>query len=254
MFPSVPRFVRFARCTRRHRLRWAQALRPRGARLRHDAAARPRLAHRLALTARPGSRLPPGDRSAPGHPSAARPILRRKFRSVTRRRSRCDRSTRPATSLVDAHFHIWRMADLPWLMGPMQPRIFGPCEPIRRDDSIAEYLDDIAGKVVSAAIYVQADWPRERAEDEVAWVSSVAEETGWLRRADRRSGVRVRIAGLCRPDNGARRARRALPENPRFSPHPALPCRASARRRQIRSSPAQRNDSPGFERGGPYGA
>jgi hypothetical protein len=26
------------------------------------------------------------------------------------------------TGLVDAHFHIWRQADLPWLMGPMQPR------------------------------------------------------------------------------------------------------------------------------------
>jgi len=37
------------------------------------------------------------------------------------------------TELVDAHHHIWRQADLPWLSGPMQPRIFGPYEPIRRD-------------------------------------------------------------------------------------------------------------------------
>ena len=27
--------------------------------------------------------------------------------------------------IVDSHFHIWRQEDLPWLMGPMQPRIFG---------------------------------------------------------------------------------------------------------------------------------
>ena len=47
--------------------------------------------------------------------------------------------------IVDAHHHIWRQADLPWLSGPMQPRIFGPYEPIRRDYPIAEYLDDICG-------------------------------------------------------------------------------------------------------------
>ena len=29
---------------------------------------------------------------------------------------------------IDAHFHIWRQADLPWLVGLMQPRIFGPYE------------------------------------------------------------------------------------------------------------------------------
>ena len=42
--------------------------------------------------------------------------------------------------VVDAHIHIWRMADLPWLHGPMLPRIFGPYEPIRRDYTITEYL------------------------------------------------------------------------------------------------------------------
>ncbi|RVC56097.1 amidohydrolase, partial [Mesorhizobium sp. M2A.F.Ca.ET.046.02.1.1] len=26
---------------------------------------------------------------------------------------------------VDAHFHIWRQKDQPWLVGPMVPRIFG---------------------------------------------------------------------------------------------------------------------------------
>ena len=46
------------------------------------------------------------------------------------------------TEIVDAHHHIWRQADLPWLIGPMQPRIFGPYEPIRRDYPIEEYLAD----------------------------------------------------------------------------------------------------------------
>lgn len=81
--------------------------------------------------------------------------------------------------IVDSHFHIWRQADLPWLTGPMQPRIFGPYEPIRRDYPIEEYLGDIAGTGVEKSVYVQANWAPDRAEDEVAWIEDVARETGW---------------------------------------------------------------------------
>ena len=58
------------------------------------------------------------------------------------------------TGLVDAHFHIWRQADLPWLMGPMQPRIFGPYEPIRRDYPVEEYLADCRPQGCTEAVYV----------------------------------------------------------------------------------------------------
>jgi len=61
----------------------------------------------------------------------------------------------------------------------MLPRIFGPYEPIRRDYPIAEYLQDIAGSGVTKSVYVQANWAPERAEDEVAWVQTTADETGW---------------------------------------------------------------------------
>ena len=81
--------------------------------------------------------------------------------------------------IVDSHFHVWRRADLPWLTGPMQPRIFGPYEPIRRDYPMAEYLADHAGTGVAKAVYVQANWPPERAYDEAAWVQGLAAETGW---------------------------------------------------------------------------
>ena len=81
--------------------------------------------------------------------------------------------------VTDAHFHVWRQADLPWLAGPMQPRIFGPYEPIRRDYPMAEYLRDIAGTGVTRAVYVQANWPPARAVDEAGWVASVAADTGW---------------------------------------------------------------------------
>jgi predicted TIM-barrel fold metal-dependent hydrolase len=81
--------------------------------------------------------------------------------------------------IVDAHHHIWRRADLPWLSGPMQPRIFGPYEPIRRDYSIQEYLDDLAGSDVVRSVYVQTNWAEDRFEDEVAWVAAIARQTGW---------------------------------------------------------------------------
>lgn len=81
--------------------------------------------------------------------------------------------------IVDAHHHIWRQADLPWLQGPMVPRIFGPYEPIRRDYPIEEYLADIAGSGVEASVYVQTNWAKDGAVDEVAWVQSVADAHGF---------------------------------------------------------------------------
>lgn len=73
------------------------------------------------------------------------------------------------TDIVDGHHHIWRQADLPWLTGPMQPRIFGPYEPIRRDYPIQEYLDDLKGSGVTRSVYVQTNWANDRFEDETAW-------------------------------------------------------------------------------------
>lgn len=81
--------------------------------------------------------------------------------------------------VVDSHFHVWRQADLPWLMGPMQPRIFGPYEPIRRDYPMSEYLSDIAGLGVEKSVYVQANWAPDAGEAEAAWIEQVALETGW---------------------------------------------------------------------------
>jgi predicted TIM-barrel fold metal-dependent hydrolase len=83
------------------------------------------------------------------------------------------------TPVIDAHHHIWRQSDLPWLLGPMLPRIFGPYEPLRRDYPIGEYLSDIAGSGVTKSVYVQANWAPENAEGEVAWVQKTADESGW---------------------------------------------------------------------------
>lgn len=81
--------------------------------------------------------------------------------------------------IIDAHHHIWRQADLPWLLGPSQPRIFGDYDPIKRDYPIEEYLDDIAGHGVEKSVYVQTNWAPNWAADEVAWVQETADRTGW---------------------------------------------------------------------------
>lgn len=83
--------------------------------------------------------------------------------------------------VVDAHHHIWRQADLPWLQGEMQPRIFGEYRAIMRDYPIEEFREDVAGQNVVASVYVQANWPPHRALDEARWVDGVAdgEGAGW---------------------------------------------------------------------------
>jgi L-fuconolactonase len=81
--------------------------------------------------------------------------------------------------IIDAHFHIWRQRDQPWLMGPMVPRIFGPYEPIRRDYPIGEFLEDQKGSGVEKAVYVQTNWAKEDFEKEVAWLQQTADQTGW---------------------------------------------------------------------------
>src|SRR5688572_12810668 len=81
--------------------------------------------------------------------------------------------------IVDAHHHIWRQDDLPWLKGPMVPRIFGPYEAIRRDYPIDEFLADIAGSGVEKSVYVQTNWAKTGAVEEVAWVQGIADAHGF---------------------------------------------------------------------------
>jgi predicted TIM-barrel fold metal-dependent hydrolase len=85
---------------------------------------------------------------------------------------------RPAR-IADAHHHIWRQADLAWLQGRMQPRIFGLYEPIRRDYPIEEYLADAEPCGVEKSVYVQTNWPPGRELDEAAWVQQVADGHGF---------------------------------------------------------------------------
>ena len=81
--------------------------------------------------------------------------------------------------MIDAHHHIWRQKDLPWLLGPEKPRIFGPYAPIKRDYLIEEYFQDITETGIEKSVYVQANWAPNWWEDEISWVEAVAQRTGW---------------------------------------------------------------------------
>ena len=81
--------------------------------------------------------------------------------------------------MIDSHHHIWRQQDLPWLLGPEQPRIFGSYYSIKRDYLIDEYLRDVSSAGIEKSVYVQANWSPNWAADEAAWVQSVADEYGW---------------------------------------------------------------------------
>jgi predicted TIM-barrel fold metal-dependent hydrolase len=81
--------------------------------------------------------------------------------------------------IVDAHHHLWRREDLPWLSGEMVPRIFGPYEPIRRDYLAGEYIAEATASGITSSVYVQTNWPLDRSEDEIRWLRDVHAETGW---------------------------------------------------------------------------
>ena len=96
---------------------------------------------------------------------------------------------------IDAHHHIWRLNDLPWLSGPQVPRIFGPYQPICRDYPIDEYRADIAGRDIVKSIYIQTNWPAGQSYSEARWVQSVSDATGWPH-------ANVAHADLADPDVG----------------------------------------------------
>ena len=86
---------------------------------------------------------------------------------------------RMSESIIDAHHHIWRQADQPWLQGPTVPRIFGAYDSIKRDYPVEEFKADLAETGVVKSVYVQTNWLPARAVDEVAWVQSEADRAGW---------------------------------------------------------------------------
>ncbi len=142
--------------------------------------------------------------------------------------------------MIDSHHHIWRQTDLPWLLGPEQPRIFGPYVAIKRDYLIGEYKQDLDGTGIKKSVYVQANWAPNWAADEAAWVQSVSENEGegWphaiVAYADFTvDDVRPQLDKLARYSL-VRGIRQQLHWHPqpayRFAPHGGLPADPTVRR------------------------
>jgi predicted TIM-barrel fold metal-dependent hydrolase len=79
--------------------------------------------------------------------------------------------------IIDAHHHIWRLQQTPWLNGPPVPRIFGAYEPLRRDYAIEEYLAEAQPCGVTQSVFVQVNVAPRAEVEEVAWVQSVADRS-----------------------------------------------------------------------------
>ena len=79
------------------------------------------------------------------------------------------------TPIIDAHHHIWELARIPWLNGPMQPRIFGEYSALRRDYLGAEFAGILRRRGVVQSVYIQLNVAPGEEVEEVAWVRAQAE-------------------------------------------------------------------------------
>lgn len=79
--------------------------------------------------------------------------------------------------VIDSHHHIWRMADVPWLLEG-KPRIFGDYTALKRDYPIEEYKADVAPVNVVKSVYLQANWAYDRSVDEARWVDETGKKHG----------------------------------------------------------------------------
>lgn len=64
-------------------------------------------------------------------------------------------TTLPPVAIIDAHHHIWRLGQTPWLNGPPVPRIFGEYQALRRDYTIEDFLADCRPSRVAASVIEQ---------------------------------------------------------------------------------------------------
>lgn len=81
--------------------------------------------------------------------------------------------------IIDAHHHIWRVAEVPWLSGPILPRIFGDYSALRHDYSAEQLISEIAPHGVVKSVYIQINVAPGREVAEAQWVQSVGDAHGF---------------------------------------------------------------------------
>ena len=59
--------------------------------------------------------------------------------------------------IIDAHHHIWRLAETAWLNGPPVKRIFGDYQPIRKDYLAKDFMADVVPTGVVKSVYMQVN-------------------------------------------------------------------------------------------------
>ncbi len=82
-------------------------------------------------------------------------------------------------AIIDAHHHIWRYAETPWLNGPPVKRIFGDYQPIRRDYLAKDFMADVVPNGVIKSVYMQVNVSAGKEVDEAQWVTSEAAKHGF---------------------------------------------------------------------------
>lgn len=80
--------------------------------------------------------------------------------------------------IIDAHHHIWELKRIPWLSGPMQPRIFGEYSALRRDYLAEEFKRDLARHGIAKSVYIQINVAPGDEVAEVEWVQGEADRHG----------------------------------------------------------------------------
>ncbi len=89
------------------------------------------------------------------------------------------KSTSKPEPIIDAHHHIWRLAETAWLNGPPVKRIFGDYEPIRKDYLAADFMADVVPNGVVKSVYMQVNVAPGKEIDEAKWVQSEADRVGF---------------------------------------------------------------------------
>lgn len=99
-------------------------------------------------------------------------------------------------AIIDAHHHIWELRRVPWLSGPVLPRIFGEYSALRRDYLAGEFKRDLARHGITQSVYIQINVNPGDEVAETAWVQGEADRSGVP------SGI-VAYADLAAADVGA---------------------------------------------------
>lgn len=107
---------------------------------------------------------------------------------------------------IDAHHHIWELKRIPWLAGPMLPRIFGEYSALRRDYPVDAFKRDLAPHGITGSVHVQANVGPGDEVAETAWLQAIADVHGVP------NGI-VAYADLAAPDVAALLDRHAAHAN-----------------------------------------